>query len=83
MLLSLIKKILEHSPSKRYKILNIKNHLWFKKKFKDSGTVPIPSALDILSFFFMLHYIIFVKFFFVEIMPIVHDFQKKEDFEKW
>ena len=37
LLLSLIKKTLIHSPSKRYTIDQIKNHLWFKKKFKDSG----------------------------------------------
>lgn len=30
------KKILTHSPSKRYNLLQIKNHLWVKKKFKDS-----------------------------------------------
>jgi len=47
LLLSLIKKILEHSPSKRYKILNIKNHLWFKKKFKDSdGSLLEPELVD-------------------------------------
>ena len=37
LLLSLIKKILAHSPSKRYTLLQIRNHLWVKKKFKDSG----------------------------------------------
>ena len=37
LLLSLVKKILTHSPSKRYNLLQIKNHLWVKKKFKDSG----------------------------------------------
>jgi len=37
LLLSLIKKTLIHSPSKRYTIDQIKNHLWFKKKFKDSA----------------------------------------------
>jgi len=36
LLLSLIKKTLTHSPSKRYTLSQIKNHLWFKKKFKDS-----------------------------------------------
>jgi len=36
LLLSLVKKILTHSPSKRYNLLQIKNHLWVKKKFKDS-----------------------------------------------
>ena len=43
LLLSLIKKILTHSPSKRYNLLQIKNHLWVKKKFKDSnGTLIEP-----------------------------------------
>jgi len=36
LLLSLIKKTLAHYPAKRYTLLQIKNHLWFKKKFKDS-----------------------------------------------
>merc|ERR1711953_1047747 len=36
LLLSLIKKMLNHGPSKRYNLNQIKNHLWFKKKFKDS-----------------------------------------------
>jgi len=36
LLLSLIKKTLAHNPSKRYTIDQIKNTLWFKKKFKDS-----------------------------------------------
>jgi len=35
LLLSMIKKMLTHSPSKRYTVPQIKNHLWFKKKFKD------------------------------------------------
>jgi serine/threonine protein kinase len=38
LLLSIIKKMLAHSPSRRYSISQIKNHLWFKKKFIDSGT---------------------------------------------
>jgi len=35
-LLSLIKKMLTHSASKRYTMKQILNHLWVKKKFKDS-----------------------------------------------
>lgn len=34
--LSLLKKILAPSPSKRYTMQQIINHLWFKMKFKDS-----------------------------------------------
>ena len=37
LLLSLIKKMLTHSASKRYTMKQILNHLWVKKKFKDSG----------------------------------------------
>jgi len=36
LLLSLIRKMLVHSPSRRYTLMQIKNHLWYKKKFKDS-----------------------------------------------
>ena len=39
LLLSLIRKMLVHSPSRRYTLMQIKNHLWYKKKFKDSGKV--------------------------------------------
>merc|ERR1712203_123524 len=47
LLLSLIKKILAHSPSKRYTILQIRNHLWVKKKFKDSdGCLFEPELLE-------------------------------------
>ena len=37
LLLSLIKKMLTHSASKRYTMKQLLNHLWVKKKFKDSG----------------------------------------------
>jgi len=47
LLLSLIKKILAHSPSKRYTLLQIRNHLWVKKKFKDSdGCLFEPELLE-------------------------------------
>jgi len=50
LLLSLIKKILGHSPSKRYTILQVKNHLWFKKKFKDSdGSLIEPELVETSS----------------------------------
>ena len=56
LLLSLIKKMLNHGPSKRYNLNQIKNHLWFKKKFKDSGTPMInsffPVFLHLLYFWF-------------------------------
>jgi len=41
LLLSLIKKTLAHYPTKRYTIEQIKNHLWFKKKFKDTDGLLI------------------------------------------
>ena len=51
LLLSLIKKMLNHGPSKRYNLNQIKNHLWFKKKFKDSGMVTqSPSHFCIFAF---------------------------------
>lgn len=36
--LSLIKKILVHSPSARYTIQDIKNHRWFLRKFQKGGS---------------------------------------------
>lgn len=55
LLLSLVKKILSCSPSKRYSIAQIKNHLWFKKKFKDSGKEPSPNTVvfELLPPFFV------------------------------
>ena len=48
--------MLNHGPSKRYNLNQIKNHLWFKKKFKDSGTPMInsifPVFLHLLYFWF-------------------------------
>ena len=35
--LALLRKVLAPSPPKRYTISQIRNHLWFKKQFKDSG----------------------------------------------
>ena len=58
LLLSLIKKILAHSPSKRYTLLQIRNHLWVKKKFKDSGE----NYLFLLFVFY--YYIRFQNYFF-------------------
>ena len=45
LLLSLIKKMLTHSASKRYTMKQILNHLWVKKKFKDSGMSPCSQPL--------------------------------------
>ena len=59
LLLSLIKKILAHSPSKRYTLLQIRNHLWVKKKFKDSGE----KYLFLLFIFY--YYIRFQNYFFL------------------
>jgi len=49
LLLSLIKKMLVHSPSKRYTGPQIKNHLWFKKKFKDSDGALIEPEIACAS----------------------------------
>jgi serine/threonine-protein kinase Chk1 len=35
--LALLRKVLCPSPTKRYTLAQIMNHLWFKKQFKDSG----------------------------------------------
>ena len=56
LLLSLIKKILAHSPSKRYTILQIRNHLWVKKKFRDSGEN---------------HLFLFIVFYYYQILEII------------
>jgi len=34
--LSLLRKVLMPLPSRRYKLEQVQNHIWFKKKFKDS-----------------------------------------------
>ena len=56
LLLSLIKKMLNHGPSKRYNLNQIKNHLWFKKKFKDSGILELnfSSGFSFFIWFWMV-----------------------------
>ena len=54
LLLGLVKKMLTHSPSKRYNLDQIKNNLWYKKKFKDSGTVFFVHFETILDLFIIL-----------------------------
>ena len=48
--LSLLRKILAPSPSKRYTIQQISNHLWYKKKFRDSGNDFFCLLVCLLSF---------------------------------
>ena len=66
LLLSLIKKMLNHGPSKRYNLNQIKNHLWFKKKFKDSGIL-------LTQFFqwFFIFYLVLDGFYHLFCTPII------------
>ncbi|XP_065562748.1 serine/threonine-protein kinase Chk1-like isoform X2 [Artemia franciscana] len=43
--LSILRRILNHSPPRRYKVSEIKQHQWFTKQFKDQGTpVKLPGT---------------------------------------
>ena len=66
LLLSLIKKMLNHGPSKRYNLNQIKNHLWFKKKFKDSGILELnfSSGFSFFIWFWMVLLFILHPLFF-------------------
>ena len=73
LLLSLIKKCLAHSPSKRYTIPQIKNHLWVKKKFKDSGEILL-SVLFFRFFYFLSlsHFLILFNFYIIALHEFLH-----------
>lgn len=43
--LSLLRKILAPSPPKRYTIQQIRNHLWFKRQFRDADGQPLQPEL--------------------------------------
>ena len=79
LLLSLIKKMLNHGPSKRYNLNQIKNHLWFKKKFKDSGILELNFSSG-FSFFI---------WFWMVLLFILHPYyyflfnEKKEEFQEF
>ena len=67
LLLSLIKKMLHHGPSKRYNLNQIKNHLWFKKKFKDSGMVTQFPLTFLYFCFYLISFFWFGLFYFCTI----------------
>ena len=70
--------MLNHGPSKRYNLNQIKNHLWFKKKFKDSGILELNFSSG-FSFFI---------WFWMVLLFILHPYyyflfnEKKEEFSR-